>query len=50
MKTKASEISKAELKRLIAVGQEKEALSKLMELAEIQSKETQQLIFILSNR
>lgn len=50
MKTKASEISKAELKRLIAVGQEKEALSKLMELAEIQSKEIQQLIFILSNR
>ncbi len=50
MKTKASKISKAELKRLIAAGQEKEALSKLMELAEIQSKEIQPLIFILSNR
>ncbi len=50
MKTQASEITKAELKGLIAAGQEKEALGKIMELAEIQSKEIQQYIFILSNR
>ena len=45
-----TQISKTELKQLIASGQEKEALNKLMEIVDFQNADTQQFIFILSNR
>ena len=42
--------SKSDLTQLIASGHEKEALNKIIALAEFQNQETQQLIYLLSNR
>ena len=43
-------ISKSELTQLIASGHEQKAFNKIIELAEFQNQENQQLIYLLSNR
>jgi len=43
-------ITKSKLIKLIASGHEQKALNQLIELAEFQNQETQQLIYLLSNR